>query len=80
MHNELDAFDDGSDGRITLSDPDVYLSLQLAVSLGMAAHELTTNAAIDYQIGRVRMHCSVPMPLEAQGKRNYSFFFFFLAR
>ena len=38
MHNELDAFDDGSDGRITLSDPDVYLSLQLAVSLGMAAH------------------------------------------
>jgi PAS domain S-box-containing protein len=45
LHNELDAFDDGSDGRITLSGPDVYLSSQIAVSLGMAVHELTTNAA-----------------------------------
>src|SRR5476651_987105 len=129
LHNELDAFDDGSDGRITLSGPEVCLSSQLAVSLGMAVHELTTNAAkygslsvyggkvdvawsvtieatrrkldfdwvesdgpqvsppkrhgfgsrllefvlpgqiqakatIDYQIDGVRMHCSVPMPLE----------------
>ncbi len=45
LHNELDAFDDGSDGRITLSGPDVALSSQFAVSLGMALHELTTNAA-----------------------------------
>src|SRR6266568_4968531 len=45
LHNELDAFDDGSDNRITLSGPEVYLSAQLAVSLGMAMHELTTNAA-----------------------------------
>ena len=45
LHNELDAFDDGSDGRITLSGPEVLLSSQLAVSLGMAVHELTTNAA-----------------------------------
>src|SRR6185503_11703388 len=35
LHNELDAFDDGNDGRITLSGPDVHLSSQLAVSLGM---------------------------------------------
>jgi PAS domain S-box-containing protein len=45
LHNELDAFDDGSDGRITLNGPIVHLSSQLAVSLGMAVHELTTNAA-----------------------------------
>jgi len=45
LHNELDAFDDGSDNRITLTGPDVPLSAQLAVSLGMAMHELTTNAA-----------------------------------
>ena len=45
LHNELDAFDDGSDGRITLSGPEVYLSANLAVSLGMVVHELTTNAA-----------------------------------
>ncbi|MSO67908.1 MAG: PAS domain S-box protein [Pseudolabrys sp.] len=131
LHNELDAFDDGSDGRITLNGPEVYLSSNLAVSLGMAVHELTTNAAkygslsvvggkvdvtwsttieatrrtldfdwvessgpavtppkrqgfgsrllefvlpgqiqatasIDYQRDGVQMHCSVPMPLEAQ--------------
>ena len=131
LHNELAAFDDGSEGRITLSGPEVYLSSQLAVSLGMAMHELTTNAAkhgalsvhggkvdvtwsvtieatcrtlnfdwvesggptvspperqgfgsrlldfvlpgqiqakasIDYQPDGVRMHCSVPMPVEAQ--------------
>ncbi len=45
LHNELDAFDDGSDNRITLTGPEVYLPAQLAVSLGMAVHELTTNAA-----------------------------------
>lgn len=45
LHNELDAFDDGSDNRITLTGPEVFLSSQLAVSLGMAMHELTTNAA-----------------------------------
>jgi PAS domain S-box-containing protein len=45
LHNELDAFDDGTDGRITLNGPIVHLSSQLAVSLGMALHELTTNAA-----------------------------------
>jgi len=45
LHNELDAFDDGSDGRITLAGPEVALSAQLAVTLGMAVHELATNAA-----------------------------------
>ena len=44
LHNELDAFEDGED-RITLTGPEVYLSAQLAVSLGMAIHELTINAA-----------------------------------
>ncbi|MBI3704891.1 MAG: PAS domain S-box protein [Rhizobiales bacterium] len=45
LHNELDAFDDGSGGRVSLKGPEVALSAQLAVSLGMAVHELTTNAA-----------------------------------
>ncbi len=132
LHNELDAFDDGSDNRITLSGPEVPLPAQLAVSLGMAMHELTTNAAkygslsvyggkidvtwsmtieatrrrldfdwaesggpvvspperqgfgsrllefvlpgqiqatasIDYRPEGVRMHCSVPMPLDGPG-------------
>ena len=45
LHNELDAFYDGSEGRITLRGPEVALPSQLAVSLGMAVHELATNAA-----------------------------------
>jgi len=45
LRSELDAFDDGSGERIVLSGPDVALSAQLAVSLGMAIHELTANAA-----------------------------------
>ena len=42
---ELAAFDDGDEGRIRLSGPAVELPSQLAVTLGMALHELTTNAA-----------------------------------
>jgi PAS domain S-box-containing protein len=45
LRSELDAFDDGSNERIVLSGPDVPLSSQAALSLGMAIHELTTNAA-----------------------------------
>jgi PAS domain S-box-containing protein len=45
VHKELDAFDDGSEARVRLSGPSVELSSQLAVMLGMALHELTTNAA-----------------------------------
>ena len=45
LRSELGAFDDGSHERIVLSGPDVPLTSQLAVSLGMCIHELTTNAA-----------------------------------
>src|SRR5450631_1053202 len=45
LHSELDAFDDGTGKRIRLSGPDVDVPSRLAVSLGMAMHELSTNAA-----------------------------------
>jgi two-component sensor histidine kinase len=45
LHSELDPFDDGSEGRIHVEGPRVELPSRLAVSLGMAIHELTTNAA-----------------------------------
>ncbi|MGC2042601.1 MAG: HWE histidine kinase domain-containing protein, partial [Pseudolabrys sp.] len=45
VRSELDAFDDSSKKRIVLNGPEVPLTSQLAVSLGMAIHELTTNAA-----------------------------------
>ena len=63
LHSELDPFDDGSNGRITLRGPEVTLSSQLAVSLGMAIHELTTNAAkygaLSVYGGRVEVTWSV---------------------
>lgn len=45
LRSELDAFDSGIGGSITLQGPEVALTSQIAVSLGMAIHELTTNAA-----------------------------------
>jgi len=45
LRNELDAFDDGSGDRVRYSGPPVEIGSKLAVSIGMAIHELTTNAA-----------------------------------
>lgn len=45
LRNELDAFDDGSGERIKFNGPEVEVPVRIAVSLGMAIHELTTNAA-----------------------------------
>jgi PAS domain S-box-containing protein len=45
LNSELDMFADGSDGRVTLDGPDLILPERLAVPIGMAIHELATNAA-----------------------------------
>jgi|GEM_PF-855389 len=45
LRNELAHYDDGGARRITLDGPPVELSADLAVPVGMAVHELTTNAA-----------------------------------
>lgn len=45
FRNELAHYDDGAQRRITLDGPPVELSADLAVPIGMAVHELTTNAA-----------------------------------
>lgn len=42
--NELDAYDDGASQRVRLSGPSVELPSTLAAPIGMAIHELTTNA------------------------------------
>jgi PAS domain S-box-containing protein len=42
--NELEPYDDGSPNRISLQGPVVDLPSSLALPLGMAVHELTTNA------------------------------------
>jgi two-component sensor histidine kinase len=42
---ELDPYDDGSNNRIRLLGPEVYLPADTALALGLGFHELTTNAA-----------------------------------
>jgi two-component sensor histidine kinase len=45
LRAELEPFDDGTDQRIILAGPSIELPSELAVPIGMAVHELTTNAA-----------------------------------
>ncbi|MGF9761844.1 HWE histidine kinase domain-containing protein [Microvirga sp. 0TCS3.31] len=45
FRTELEPYDDGSGRRVVLEGPPVPLAPRVAVALGMAAHELTTNAA-----------------------------------
>ena len=43
--SELGPYDDGAGTRVLLAGPAVELPAELAVPIGMAIHELTTNAA-----------------------------------
>ncbi len=45
LRTELEPYDDGSGRRIVLEGPNVPLAPRVAVPLGLAAHELATNAA-----------------------------------
>ncbi|KAA2237576.1 sensor histidine kinase [Salinarimonas soli] len=45
LRTELDPYDDRSGRRIVLDGPSVPLSPRVAVPMGLAAHELATNAA-----------------------------------
>ncbi|MFC1456577.1 PAS domain S-box protein [Microvirga arabica] len=42
---ELEAYENGDSSRIRLEGPHVLLPSEVALAIGMAAHELTTNAA-----------------------------------
>ncbi|WP_157091574.1 sensor histidine kinase [Methylobacterium nodulans] len=74
LENELTPYADGpmtpeADGRITLEGPAVDLASEIAVPIGMAIHELTTNAAkygaLSGRGGRVRVRWN----LEPEGDR-----------
>jgi two-component sensor histidine kinase len=45
LENELDVYADGNEERVALSGPKLVLPERLAVPIGMAIHELATNAA-----------------------------------
>ena len=63
LQAELEPYDDGSAKRITLAGPAIELPSELAVPIGMAVHELTTNAAKHGSLGelggRVEVHWSL---------------------
>lgn len=63
LANELNAFTDARGPRVTLDGPIVMLSPELAVALGMAFHELATNAAkygaFETQLGRLTVFWSI---------------------
>jgi two-component sensor histidine kinase len=63
LRSELEPYDDGSGDRIVLDGPAVPVAPRVAVALGMAAHELTTNAAkhgsLSVPGGRVRVRWEV---------------------
>ncbi len=65
LHNELDAFDDGSAQRVQFHGPRLEVPSRLVVPLGMAIHELTTNAvhhgALSVLGGHVIIDWSVTM-------------------
>jgi PAS domain S-box-containing protein len=71
LYKELNVFDSGSDGRVVLSGPPVELPSQLAITLGMAIHELTINAvrfgALSVPEGRVDVSWTVT--IAAAGRR-----------
>jgi two-component sensor histidine kinase len=45
LRGELEPYDDGTGRRVILEGPQILLPSEIAVPLGMAVHELTTNAA-----------------------------------
>ena len=71
LRNELEAYADGSEDRIRLKGPAVELTSEIAVPLGMAIHELTTNAAKHGALsligGTVEVGWSVS--IEAEGRK-----------
>jgi two-component sensor histidine kinase len=63
LRQELEPFDDASRQRILLDGPDIELPSEVAVPIGMAVHEMTTNAvkhgALSEARGSVEVHWTV---------------------
>lgn len=67
LHSELAPYDDGSGQRVLLEGPSVALTPRVAVALGMAAHELATNAAKHGSFSVPEGCVRVQWSLDAQG-------------
>ncbi|HEY8580419.1 MAG TPA: HWE histidine kinase domain-containing protein, partial [Beijerinckiaceae bacterium] len=63
LRNELEAYADPEEGRVTLEGAEVEVSPESAIGLGMAFHELATNAgkygALSHESGRLDVRWGV---------------------
>ena len=77
LMSELGGFDDGSGRRIVMRGPPIDLLSQTAVSLGMAIHELATNAvkygALSVPAGAVAIEWRVDADPDGDGEHRLSF-------
>jgi PAS domain S-box-containing protein len=64
LHRELNLYDDHARSRIALEGPAIELAIEEAVPLGMAIHELTTNAAKYGALSRPSGRLAVSWSLE----------------
>ena len=68
LRNELGPYDDGMDRRVRLDGPPVELPSEAAVPIGMAVHELTTNAAKHGALSRSGGRVNVTWTVETSGE------------
>jgi two-component sensor histidine kinase len=69
LHHELGPYADEHDERVTIQGPSVELTSEAAVPIGMAVHELTTNAA-KYGALSAGGRVEVRWTLQAEGDRQ----------
>jgi two-component sensor histidine kinase len=63
---ELEPFDDTQHQRVRLAGPDIQFLSDVAVSFGMAVHELTTNAAKFGALSRSKGHVEVNWEIRSE--------------
>ena len=68
LRAELDAYDER--GRVSLRGPHALLVSELAVPVGMALHEMTTNAVRHGALGQADGRLEVAWSLEGQGRER----------
>jgi two-component system CheB/CheR fusion protein len=68
---QLAPFSEGGERRIRVAGPDALLDTSLAVPLGLALHELATNAAKYGALSRPGGHVDLSWTVERRGRTDY---------
>ena len=65
LRGELQVYDETARGRVVLNGPEVFLPSEVAVPVGMALHELTTNAVMHGALRDPKGRVEVTWTIEA---------------